>query len=299
MNKLQLITSVKRELWEYKKIFMWVPITLVLLFVLMPVLSYLLNDFSQIQWQVRFDRLSEAQFNEHFTQFVSHAISVMFFPFLLVAGTVQLYYFIACLFDERRDLSILFWRSLPVSDAMSVGVKMLVGAIVLPAIFMLAATVTLLLYAFVIFIICIVLSIGYDLSMWGLLTHSGFIGHIFTSWAGLLPYALWMFPLYAWLMLVSAFANKAPFLWALLPAIIIVLVEQFFVHYLQMDIPMLSFAVIDYFSISQHDFVAAGTQMGWSFKPYQVIAEKVNLFALIIGALFMYGAYWMRKNKSL
>jgi ABC-2 type transport system permease protein len=215
MNSLQLTTSIKRELWEYKKIFLWIPITLAVLIIASPILNYLLNETSHINWLVRFERMSELSNTEGFSQIVFGFISVLFLPFVIISGIVQLYYFIACLFDERRDLSIMFWRSLPVSDAMNIGVKLLVGALILPAIFLLAATATLFVFLIIIFIGCIVLSLGYDISLWALWTNSGFIWHLLTSWSSILPYTLWMFPIYAWLMLVSIFANKAPFLWAI------------------------------------------------------------------------------------
>ncbi|MDG1752614.1 MAG: hypothetical protein P8I03_13285, partial [Thalassotalea sp.] len=160
MNTLQLTTSIKRELWEYKKIFQWIPISLAVLLVCSPFIGYLLSDLSSGQWLIRFERISELSNTEHFSQIVFGFISVLFVPFVIISGIVQLYYFIACLFDERRDLSILFWRSLPVSDAMNIGVKLLVGALVLPGIFLLAATATLFAFLIIIFIGCIILSLG-------------------------------------------------------------------------------------------------------------------------------------------
>ena len=249
MNTLQLTTSVKRELWEYKKIFMWIPLTLAILFIVTPLLSYLLNNTSHINWVGQFKAISEFPNPEEFSQIVFGFISVLFVPFVIISGIVQLYYFIACLFDERRDLSILFWRSLPVSDAMNVGVKLLVGSLILPIIFLLAATATLLFFLIIIFIGCIILSVGYDVSLWALWAESDFIVHLLTSWSSILPYTLWMFPVYAWLMLVSIFANKAPFLWAVLPVIVILLVESFFVHYFNLDSRFFAGMLLDYFTI--------------------------------------------------
>ncbi|MCO4798578.1 MAG: hypothetical protein KC484_05165 [Colwelliaceae bacterium] len=299
MNTLQFTTSIKRELWEYNKIFKWIPISLALLFICSPFLNYLLSDLSNGQWLIRFERISEMQNVEQFSQIVFGFISVLFLPFIIISGIVQLYYFIACLFDERRDQSILFWRSLPVSDAMNVGVKLLVGALILPVIFLAAATATFLVFLVFIFIGCIILSLGYDISLWALWTNSGFIGHIFTSWASLIPYTLWMFPIYAWLMLVSIFAKKAPFLWAILPVIIVLLVESFFVGYFNLNSRFFAEMLLEYFAISQNAIdVYTDKHTSITVVPFNVMKDKINVMALLIGAGFMYATYWLRVNKS-
>lgn len=299
MNTLQLTTSIKRELWEYKKIFQWIPIGLAVLFICSPIIGYILSDLPGGQWLIRFERISDLSNTENFSQVVFGFISVLFIPFVMVSGIVQLYYFIACLFDERRDLSILFWRSLPVSDAMNIGVKLLVGALVLPAIFLLAATATLFVFLLVIFIGCIILSVGYDISLWALWTNSGVVGHLFTSWSSLLPYTLWMFPIYAWLMLVSIFANKAPFLWAILPVIIVLLVESFFVHYFNLDSRFFAETLMNYFAISQNAIdIYTNKHTSITVVPFSVMKDKISVVAILIGAGFMYATYWLRVNKS-
>jgi ABC-2 type transport system permease protein len=299
MNTLQLTTSIKRELWEYKKIFQWIPISLAVLLVCSPVIGYLLSDFSSGQWLIRFERISELTNSDGFSQIVFGFISVLFVPFIIISGIVQLYYFMACLFDERRDLSVLFWRSLPVSDAMNIGVKFLVGALILPVIFLLAATATLFVFLIAIFIGSIILSVGYDISLWALWTDSGFVGHLLTSWSSLLPYTLWMFPIYAWLMLVSIFANKAPFLWAILPVVVVLLVESFFVSYFNLNTRFFAETLMDYFVISQNAIdVYTDKHTSITVVPFSVLKEKINVVAILIGAGFMYATYWLRVNKS-
>lgn len=299
MNTLQLTTSIKRELWEYKKIFMWIPLTILLLIVASTLLNYLLNDVASGYWLVRFERLAEVQDRELIPKIVSGFVTVLSLPFIIIAGVVQLYYFLACLFDERRDLSILFWRSLPVSDAMNVGVKLLVGALILPAIFLAAATATIIIFLLFIFIGCIILSVGYDISLWSLWGNSGIISAIFNTWSSLIPYALWMFPVYAWLMLVSIFANKAPFLWAVLPVIIILLIESFFVSYFNVDTRFFAEILKEYFMFSQDSvkfYLDNNTRI--SLLSFTGIKDKISVMALILGAVFMFTALWLRKNKS-
>ncbi|MDO6445765.1 hypothetical protein Q4493_08270 [Colwellia sp. 1_MG-2023] len=299
MNTLQFTTNIKKELWEYKKIFLWIPIILAILFICAPFISLLLNDISNVHWLTRFERIAELTQSEGLSQITFGFISVLFLPFVITSGIVQLYYFIACLYDERRDLSIMFWRSLPVSDAMSVGVKLLVGALILPAIFLIAATGVVLVFLIMIVIASIVLSLGYDISLWQLWANGDVIWHLVSSWSSLLPYSLWMFPIYAWLMFVSAFAKKAPFLWAVLPVIIVLLVESFFVSYFDLNTRFFAQTLMDYFAISQNALdVYANQHTSITVIPFNVMKDKISLVAILLGAGLMYGTYWMRINKS-
>jgi len=296
MNTLMLTTNIQKEIWEYKKIFMWIPIILATLIISAPVLNYLLND---LDWLLRFERIAAFQDKEGISKAIFGFVSVLFLPFMLVSTLVQLYYFIACLYDERRDMSILFWRSLPVSDATSVGVKMLVGALILPAIFMIAATLTVVIFLIAALIICSILSVGYDISLWGIFDMGSIISGVTTTWLNLLPYTLWLFPLYAWLMLVSMFSKKAPFLWAILPVVILLLVEGFVVRYFNLDGTFFTHLFIDYFSITHEAFnVFADKNTTISMVPFAVLTSKINVVALILGAGFMYVTYWLRANRS-
>jgi len=299
MNILQLTTTIKKEIWEYKKIFTWLPMIIALIIISAPILGYLLNDTSNMHWLDNWQRLADSPHSTGFSQFASGIVSVLFVPFLLVATLVQLYYFIACLFDERRDLSILFWRSLPVSDAMSVGVKLLVGALILPGFFLLAATITLVIFLIFAFILCSVLSLGYDISLWSLWGNSDIISNVLSTWSNILPYTLWLFPLYAWLMLVSMFSSKAPFLWAILPVVVLLLVEGFIVRYFHLDGHFFANILLDYFSVSR-DTVNNYMNENTSFRsvPFSVISEKVSIAGTLVGAGFMYLTYWLRANRS-
>lgn len=299
MNTLQLTTCIKKEIWEYKKIFLWIPILLSVLILALPLLSIVFDHHGSVYWLTRFERLSEFSQSPMFSNLAFGVISMAFLPFIILAALIQLYYFVACLFDERRDMSILFWRSLPVSDAMSVGVKLFVGAFVIPAFFMVAATVTVIVLAVFALILCVILSNGYDISLWGMWANSGIIGHVAMMWLNLIPYALWLFPVYAWLMLMSMFANKAPFLWATLPIVVILIVESMFVHYFDVNTSFFANMLSDYFTFS-HNMVNVYRSQNESVSviPFSVIMDKVNWLALVMGSGFVYATYWLRRNRS-
>jgi ABC-2 type transport system permease protein len=122
-------------------------------------------------------------------------------------------YCIDALHSERRDRSILFWKSLPLSDRTVVLSKLGIPLAVLPAV---TFTIIVATQAVMLLLMSGVLVFnGLDpLVTWKYynLFEQGLI-HIY----GLVVVALWHAPVYAWLLLVSAWARRATFLWAVLP----------------------------------------------------------------------------------
>lgn len=303
MNISTFTMHVRKEVWEFKKLLFWVPIILLSLLVAMPLIQLLFIE--SYQWNNILDVLGRIQEQTQSTQhskigqIAFASISGLFVPFMLVALLVQLYYFLACLFDERRDLSIYFWRSMPVSDAMTIGVKFLTGAFVIPGIFMLAATATLILTLVLAVIACFTLMIGYDISLWHLWGSIDVLSNIAIVWASILPFVLWLFPLFSWLMLASMFANKAPFLWALLPVVIIILVEAFVVHYFNLHSTFFSSMLLNYFGINEHSvqqvYVVSGNM---KFMPLKVLMSKISVYGIAVGGILIYITYWLRANRS-
>jgi ABC-2 type transport system permease protein len=300
MNLSLLTMSVKKELWEFNKLLFWVPIIIIAMMVAAPLLQLMIIE--DYQWNGIIDGLTRLQ-NQEVTQELARvsfaAISGLFMPFMMVALLIQLYYFLVCLFDERRDMSIYFWRSMPVSDATAISTKLLTGALVIPGIFMLAATVTLVLALVLAFIGCIALSVGYDISIWHVWGSLELFTNVSLVWLSLIPFVLWLFPLFAWLMLMSMFANKAPFLWALLPIIILVLVEAFVVHYFDLNSSFFIQILTDYFGINedtlQNNF---DHEANMRLMPIKVLMSKISVVAIAVGAGLMYLTYWLRVNRS-
>ncbi|GAC19163.1 hypothetical protein [Paraglaciecola arctica] len=300
MNSSQIITSFRKEIWEFKKTLFWVPLIIAIFIIVAPLLKLMLiEDYQSSKLIENITNVDNLANVEGFTRFLLATIMGMFVPFIIVSLIIQLYYFTTCLFDERRDLSIYFWRSLPVSDVLNIGVKLITGALVVPAIFMLAATFVVLVFLLLALIVCTVLSLGYDLSLWGLWGSADIISNLVSIWLNLLPYALWMFPVFAWLMLASMFANKAPFLWAILPIVAILLIESFVVEYLHLDGRFFFNTLREYFAFGQEMLPNNGSDIGSSkFLLFSVLSSKISLVATLLGVGFMYLTYWLRVNRS-
>jgi len=150
-------------------------------------------------------------------------------PFYLVAVVLCSLYLLDCLYGERRDRSILFWKSLPVSDTSTVLVKFLVGLALVPlGSFLLAAATSLL--ASPALLLRARLHLDTGVSLWSVA--------YWLRTEGLLLYALlatllWYAPYAAYLMLASAWARHLPSAWACLPPLLLVLFEYliFRTHY--------------------------------------------------------------------
>ncbi|KAA8996826.1 hypothetical protein FJU31_12720 [Stenotrophomonas cyclobalanopsidis] len=133
-------------------------------------------------------------------------------PFLVLAFVV-FFYCLGALYDDRRDRSILFWKSLPLSDTQTVLSKVISALIVAPLVATLAAVATMFGFLLIISIVAITHGGSATTLIWGPASP-------LTLSAGLLTaipvYALWALPTAGWLLLCSAWAKSKPFLWAVM-----------------------------------------------------------------------------------
>ncbi|PCI61234.1 MAG: hypothetical protein COB37_08570 [Kordiimonadales bacterium] len=128
------------------------------------------------------------------------------------------------LYEERRDRSILFWKSMPIADWQEVLIKLFVPIFIAPLIFLGVIIAAQLAVAIFMTIVVLfqggpaleMLPLGYMITTW-----FAFLGHYLLG-------MLWMLPFLAWLLLVSAFSGRMPFLWAILPPGILVAIEGIF-----------------------------------------------------------------------
>lgn len=144
----------------------------------------------------------------------------------LIMGTaliVGVFYCLDALYGERRDRSILFWKSLPVSDVAAVLSKLAVPVVILPLLSFLITVAT----EFIMLTLTSIVFAGSGANIRELWTASTFLRLPLIWFYHLLTvHGLWYAPLYAWLLMVSAWAPRAPFLWAFLPPFVIWGVEK-------------------------------------------------------------------------
>lgn len=140
---------------------------------------------------------------------------------MLTSFIVGVFYCLDALYGERRDRSILFWKSLPVSDLVTVLSKAMVPLVLLPLITFAVVEATQLL---MLLITSVVLApSGLGATTWAVLPV--FRLSVILLY-GLATAALWHAPLFGWLLLVSGWARRATFLWAVLPWLAVCMIER-------------------------------------------------------------------------
>ena len=140
---------------------------------------------------------------------------------MITAFIVGIFYCLDALHGERRDRSILFWKSLPVSDLTTVLSKASIPFVILPLIIF-VVTITLQLILFIVSSAVLVLTGAGVVTLW---TRLPFVQMELGLLYGLAVVVLWHAPIYAWLLLVSGWARRATFLWAVLPPAVIAIFE--------------------------------------------------------------------------
>jgi ABC-2 type transport system permease protein len=135
---------------------------------------------------------------------------------LIVTGLiVTLFYCLDALYGERRDRSLLFWKSMPASDRTTVLAKAAIPFVVIPAIvFALVMAVQLLML-----LITSVVLLAHGMSPASTLGAWNPAARVVILAYGLFALVLWHAPIYAWLIFVSAWARRAVLLWAIVPLI--------------------------------------------------------------------------------
>jgi ABC-2 type transport system permease protein len=201
--------SVRRELWEYRSIYL-APLVVAALLLFGFLIASLGRALSTANLDQRRAVLEEPS---------------MFAAFLLMGTTfvVAVFYCLDALHGERRDRSILFWKSLPVSDLTTVLSKACIPILVLPLITFGITVVTQ--WIMMMLSGMVLLGSGMSISpLWArsssLLMPLALLYHL------VIIHGLWYSPFYGWLLLVSAWARRAAFLWAALPVVAIGIVEK-------------------------------------------------------------------------
>lgn len=216
------LTLMRRELWEHRGL-VWAPLVVALLLVLVTFFSSRVGGID-INLDGEESRFFADLAENPAAQMQLFAVwnSSLMIPQLLVALIVVFFYLLDSLYSERKDRSILFWKSLPVSDAATVGAKFTVAALLMPVWVWALSLVS----GLLIFLIVKVIVSGTPLAPLGVWHGSTWLLVQAILLQNLLIAALWYAPVAAWLLLISVFAKRSPFLWAVLPPLLLVILES-------------------------------------------------------------------------
>ena len=215
------LALIRRELWEHRAIYVTpAAIAIIVTLGVLAMLTFTSGFAKELDLAI-FSAQNIAGDAER------RAALTMFFVgtswlFVVALMFLTVFYSLDSMYAERKDKSILFWRSMPVTDAETVISKLLTAAIVIPAVTAVGIWITHLINLIVTSIW--VATKGGDAGMliWGSVA-------LFDNWLAALiivvASGLWMSPFIAWFLFVSTWAKRMPIVWAFLPPIVLGLLE--------------------------------------------------------------------------
>lgn len=221
---------VKREFWEHRGGFMRAPFIIAIVMAGIVIAAMIAADVTAHRNGVNISGLNLSSITDKMTpestEQLATGLDVAMFgmcaPIMIGMTFVVFFYLLGALYDDRRDRSVLFFKSLPISDTTTVLSKVAAAAFVAP-VFAVAACI-----AFHIVFLVLV-------SIYALLHNAGALAliwrptHLLALWIKLIVLipinALWALPTIGWLLLCSSFVRSKPFLFAvLLPTLVGVVV---------------------------------------------------------------------------
>jgi ABC-2 type transport system permease protein len=281
-----LYWSVRRELWENRSIYIApLAVAAVLLF------GFSIRTITLPRRMRALSALDAAQ------QSAAIAMPYNMVAVLIIVTTliVGVFYCLDALHGERRDRSILFWKSLPVSDLTTVLSKASIPMVVLPLLALAISVPTQL----ILLLLSTAVLLASGLSAAPQWTHFPLFKETLILLYGLTVHALWFAPLYAWLLLVSAWARRTPFLWAVLPPLALGLFERiaspttFVCGFLKYRV---TGAMAEAFFLDPAD---KGHVIRWSqLDPLGFLGSPGLWIGLVAAAALLAAAVWLRRGSE-
>ena len=223
-----LFTMIRREIQEHKLAFIYAPFAVALVLCLVIASVYFgvtdiqTNEFN-FSTEIYDEEYQEGMLlasPEAKARVIRAGLIVLGLPILLTVGFGLLAYSLSTFADERKDRSLIFWRSMPVSDLTTVLSKLLfvifvVPLLVLPNIILLQSVA--MLSASIYFVTNDIVSFGY---LWTSYFITDWFRIIFSLWAQ----ALWVLPIFLWLMFAGTYARR-PLVGAAVPIVVTIVLE--------------------------------------------------------------------------
>jgi ABC-2 type transport system permease protein len=279
-----------KEFWDHRRAILMTPMVITGLFIVFVIVAMVtgndlwINDMS-LQESMRAGFI-EAREEGQSPSFIVTRMLFGFSVLLWIAAAFTITFTaLSSLHDERKDGSILFWKSMPVSDAKEVLIRLATIIFVIPLVI-------------VPFAIIIELFMVMAMTVIGLYHGIDVVSYIYMNINVpvlmmlniVLPImtVLWILPLITWFMLVSSFSRRPPFLIAFaVPALIIATEEIFFEGSLLLE-AIVSFAVSMGGNFGQGTFFALSS-----------FTEPALYIGFAISAAMIYGCIYFRKRHTL
>jgi ABC-2 type transport system permease protein len=287
----RLYWSIRRELWENRSIYIAPLIVAALI-----VLGFFYSVLQMPAGLLITSTVNDNGVISHTTHGIDPIVPYTIAAGLIMATTflVAIFYCLDALYSERRDRSILFWKSLPISDLTTVLSKAAIPLVILP----------LLTWVLTVATQSVMLLINLSIfHLRGIDTAALRTGLPLTQNAMMLLYhlvaihALWYAPIWAWFLLVSAWARRTPLLWAALPPLALGVLEI---------ITLRTGHVFQFLSYRIHgpqgsDAFSSGMPMSMAtmpLSPAHFLATPGLWTGLALAAVFLAAAIQLRRYRN-
>jgi ABC-2 type transport system permease protein len=326
VTTMQIIkTQIKRELWENKTGFIKTPwvVTSVLLILVLSATTYSLatnssdsRNINAMHFECTANNCSVNNNSPAVGDNSSHALvpfgalssvasdprafnnmilGVMYGNCMLLSvifSIVLSTYVLRCLFDDRKNKEILFWRSMPVSETINVLVKLGMQILAAPLILLasnIVVIVVLFLMGFIVFWVC---GVPVSYLVTSFVQGNTYFIPLQIFFENIFGF-LMLLPVIGYFLLASALAKKSPFFTgAIIPGVLmiadVVLHKLIGINFGFMDslgaYAKVLYRVKDTY-ILQHALIV-DVSMLWPF-----------IVCVTIGSLFVAAAIWLRNNR--
>jgi len=295
---------IRRELWEHRSLFV-VPAVLGLLIVLVEMTGQAAVSAFDTHIDMALLGATNISANER-GAIISALMTIFAGLFVLEMWVLTVFYSLDSLYAERKDKSILFWRSMPVTDAEAVISKLLTAVIVIPL-------VTLAFIALTHLLVLVVTSIWVGLrgaNAWHLIWSAV---PLIDNWSATLIFvlavSLWLSPFVGWFLLVSAYTKRSPLLFATLPVIVLPMLEKsilnsslladaLFVRTVKLPI----YRDVDFDSLYSKEMLIEASQHGISLVAMLDVGRFLTSpglwLGLVVCGLFTTAAIYVRRYRD-
>lgn len=278
--------SVRREVWEHRSIYI-APLIVAAVFLF----GYMLSLFMLPRRMEAALRMDAAKQERMVTMPYSIVASIVILAGFVIAAN----YCLEALMSERRDRSILFWKSLPVSDREAVLAKVAIPLVVQPVLCFVIALGTQIIMLFL--STTMLMANGPAVRM--LWSRLSIFEMTFTMAYGITAHILWYAPIYAWLLLVSAWTRRfPPFLWAILPVFAPMALEAMVSrtdYFAQLVKYRLGGALYEAFNVNAAKKGDFGIDQ---IAPLKFLMTPGLWVGLIFAAIFIAAAVRLRRNRE-
>ena len=302
MNQLPVL--IRREFWENRTTFVVLPAIATGFLLLMMLLTLLVSATNVVDMEVEIQSGQDTEFlndsmraeniyafalyqlerrsTEERVQYINAGLQALGGPLIGILWFVMVFYLSDSLYRDRRDRSIFFWKSMPVSDAMTVISKLVTGLWLVPLVYLLGVALLQLAAMAMLSIAALGTEISMVETVWG-------PAPLLSNWiqylGALLLYSLWALPFFGWLIAVSAYAKSVPLVWVIGVPLAMTIVERIVV-----DQPLFASWMWDHMI----PLIFSNMEQSVADNIVNQLLSLQMLSAVVVGGVLVFIAIWLR-----